>query len=435
MKKAGEILLFNHIKFRICRLGLKLKPILKVLLPKQGFDLLKKIKNRMMQGVIVQPHAIFRNQLDKRLEFGINIVGYTRTNIGRGQSGRGMAKAVETTGIPFAIVNIDPGSLFDNSDFSWVNKEIERPIYNTNIMVINADQLPSIYELKGPQFFKGRYNIGHWAWELPDFPNEWINSFQYLNEVWCPSNFVVDSVSQKTPIPVLRIPDTIEIDSIANVGRQFFNIPDNKYLFLSMYDIQSFQARKNPQASIDAFRKSFDKNDESVGLVIKVNNSKNNPKELELLKQSVEEYSNIYFIEETYSRDEINALLNCVDCFVSLHRSEGFGLVLAEAMYLGKSVIGTNWSGNTDFMNPGNSCAVNYELVKVGQDYGPYKAYQYWAEPDIEHASFYMKKLVNNPEWAKSIAKKGQETIKTDYSHQKVGEMIKNRLKYIGLIK
>ncbi|GAA3324572.1 hypothetical protein GCM10020331_052990 [Ectobacillus funiculus] len=106
------------------------------------------------------------------------------------------------------------------------------------------------------------------------------------------------------------------------------------------------------------------------------------------------------------NREEVNALIQSVDCVISLHRSEGFGLVLAEAMYLGKPIIGTNWSGNTDFMTTENSCPVNYTLVPVGNDYGPYKHHQLWAEPDIEHAAYYMKKIISDQTWCDRIAEK-----------------------------
>ncbi|GJM83642.1 hypothetical protein HMSSN139_61380 [Paenibacillus sp. HMSSN-139] len=143
-----------------------------------------------------------------------------------------------------------------------------------------------------------------------------------------------------------------------------------------MYDVKSYQERKNPEAAINAFKAAFQPDDTNVGLVIKVNCYKSTLNDLEALDVLIANYKNIYLIKETISRNDVNALLGITDCFVSLHRSEGFGLGLAEAMYLGKPVIGTNWSSNTDFMNNKNSCLVDYELIQVGRDQGPYKAYQ-----------------------------------------------------------
>lgn len=118
----------------------------------------------------------------------------------------------------------------------------------------------------------------------------------------------------------------------------------------------------------------------NVGLVVKVNRFKSNFNGLDMLTELISNYKNIYLIDETISRNDVNALINVTDCFISLHRSEGFGLGFAEAMYLGKPVIGTNWSSNTDFMNEKNACLVDYKLVQLEKDYGPYKSYQYWAD-------------------------------------------------------
>jgi glycosyltransferase involved in cell wall biosynthesis len=232
---------------------------------------------------------------------------------------------------------------------------------------------------------------------------------------------------------VERIPHAIDIDVPLSGNRDEFGLPNNRFLFLSMYDTHSLQDRKNPQAVVDAFKKSFRRDDTSVGLVIKVNNAQTNPHEMERIKEKIAGYRNIYLIDQTLERIQVYNLLLATDCFVSLHRSEGFGLALAEAMFLGKPVIATNWSGNTDFMNHDNSCPVDYSLSTIGRDIGPYHAHQIWAEPDIGHASFYMSRLVNDRNWYNEIAAKGQQTIRTDYSPSVIGAMVKQRLINLGL--
>ena len=131
------------------------------------------------------------------------------------------------------------------------------------------------------------------------------------------------------------------------------------------------------------------------------------------------------------SRQEIYDLESVCDSYISLHRSEGFGLGLAESMYLGKPVIGTNWSGNVDFMDATNSCPVDYQLVRVAQDHGPYKRGQIWAEPDVDHAAWYMQKLVEDPTFRKRIALAGQATILRDFSPVAVGRQYAERLESI----
>nr|WP_243867110.1 glycosyltransferase [Paenibacillus sp. BK720] len=201
-----------------------------------------------------------------------------------------------------------------------------------------------------------------------------------------------------------------------------------------MYDVQSSTLRKNPRAVIEAFKLAFDKNDQRVGLVLKVNNPDFRPNELAELKKLIAERSNVHLMDKVLTRYEVNALLQCTDSYVSLHRAEGFGLGLAEAMYLGKPVIATNWSGNTEFMNASNSCPVSYQLVNIGQDWGPYKSHQIWAEPNIRHASEYMQRLVTDTRWRESIAASGMRTIHNEFSPAVIGQRIKNRLRELRLI-
>jgi glycosyltransferase involved in cell wall biosynthesis len=369
----------------------------------------------------------------KKLKKGVNLIGFARAELGVGEACRMIAKSLITTQIPFGIINYSQRGLKEG-DLSWVSKEITEPIFKTNIIHINADTLPAVYQYYGESYFNYRYNIGFWHWELPDFPDEWCDRFKLVNEVWAPTHFVQKSIQRKANIPVHRIPLAVSIDLNNLFDRKYFGLPEDRFLFLAMYDTFSYQQRKNPWAAIHAFKRAFSKNDRSVGLVLKVNNALSFPSEIIHLKNAIKDYNNIYLIVTPLSRKEVNSLIQASNCFVSLHRSEGFGIVLAEAMYLGKPVIGTNWSGNTDFMTIENSCAVDYKLTKIGKDYGPYKHNQIWAEPDIEHAVYFMKKLVNDSAWCKSIGEKGQETIRKNFSPNAVGRLIENRLKELNLI-
>ncbi|MFB9759836.1 glycosyltransferase [Ectobacillus funiculus] len=386
---------------------------------------------------IVKSEVLLSNpantQAPSHLKKGINLVGYARAEFGLGESCRLAARSIQSTNIPFGIINYPLPNL-KSMDFSWKHKEIVDPIYNINIFHINPDLFPLVYKQLGPQFFSGRYNIGYWHWELPEFPEEWCSSFKFVNEVWVPSSFVLEAVSKKTNLPVTRIPHCIQVQCPEDIDRHYFKLPLDRFLFLSMYDTRSVQQRKNPIASIQAFQKAFAKDDSAVGLVLKINNSHNTPTEVRELQKLAQDSNNIYLIDQPLNREEVNALIQSVDCVISLHRSEGFGLVLAEAMYLGKPIIGTNWSGNTDFMTTENSCPVNYTLVPVGNDYGPYKHHQLWAEPDIEHAAYYMKKIISDQTWCDRIAEKGQETMMIHFSPSVIGDIIKKRLMELGFV-
>ncbi|WP_337103796.1 glycosyltransferase [Paenibacillus sp. YIM B09110] len=364
---------------------------------------------------------------------GVNLIGYSRAEMGLGESCRIAARSLENSKLPYDIISYIGTSTARMSDLSWQHKEVDQPKYNINIFHINAEQMLETYIQYGTRLFEGRYNIGYWHWELPEFPEDWMDGFKFVHEVWVPSNFVAQSISMKSPVPVVRIPHGIEVKIDEYRTRAYYQLPELAFLFLTMYDVNSYQERKNPIASIHAFKQSFQPNDMTVGLVIKVNNVHANREEIKLLHEHIQGYNNIYIITQILSRNDTNALIQCTDSYISLHRGEGFGLVMAEAMYLRKPVVATNWSSNTDFMNEKNSCLVDYELIPIGKDYGPYQAFQKWANPNVEHASSHMKRLVNDAEFYNRIALKGQQTIKNDYSPSVIGKMIEERLNYIQI--
>ncbi|MCM3626009.1 glycosyltransferase [Paenibacillus glycanilyticus] len=367
-------------------------------------------------------------------EPGVNIIGFIHAEMGIGESSRLASNAIDTAAIPFGLLNFPLAVASRMSDYSWSHKVMDKARYNTNIFHMNADFMRPAREHFGDDLFNSRYNIGYWHWELPEFPDEHVEGFNHVNEVWVSSKFVAASISKKSTVPVVTIPHCIQVQVAPNVNRSWFGLPENRYLFLMMYDVQSSTLRKNPGAVIEAFKLAFDKNDSRVGLVLKVNNADFRPNELAELKKMIAERSNMYLIDKVISRQEVNALLQCTDSYVSLHRAEGFGLGLAEAMYLGKPVIATNWSGNTEFMNSGNSCPVSFQLVNIGQDWGPYKSHQIWAEPNVRHAADYMQRLVSDVRWRESIAASGMRTIHNEFSPAVIGQKIKSRLKELLLI-
>ena len=395
----------------------------------------QRVKKYLLNKAVPNKRVDTNNQLSRLTQdtFGINLIGYARAEMGIGESCRIAANCLSTTTVPYGIINYDGTNSARMNDLSWKHMEMKEPKYYFNIFHINAEQMVDIYAQYSDSLFRNHYNIGYWHWELPDFPDEWIGSFSFVDEIWVPSTFIANAISIKSPVPVMTIPHGVEVKSIGKQDRISFGLPNEAFLFLTMYDVKSYQERKNPQAVIESFKLAFHPDDLSVGLVIKVNTTKKNISELNDLQKSIESYSNIYLIQETVSREETNALLAITDSYISLHRSEGFGLGLAEAMYLGKPVIGTNWSSNTDFMKHNNSCLVDYHLVRLNKDIGPYKAFQYWAEPDIKHAAQYMKRLVLDKEYRKSIAQNGQETIRSEFSPQVTGQRIQKRLEQLTI--
>ena len=367
---------------------------------------------------------------EKESDDGINLIGYIRAEMGVGEATRGEARAMDEAGVPFAILDYSYGNPSRMGDNTWLHKATNRPVYDINLLHVNADLTPQVFSRLPADVFAKRYTIGYWVWELPEFPDEWISSFAMVNEVWVPTSFVQEAISRKSPVPVLRIPHAIKIPPGPFRGRKYFSLPEAAYQFLMMYDVHSISERKNPEGTIRAFMNSFTADDTSVALVIKINNADEH--ELSLLAERIGGYRNIYVIDTILERHEVDSLHACSDCFLSLHRSEGFGLTLAEAMSLKKPVIATYWSGNVDFMNTRNAACIDYELTQLEKDYGPYKAGQYWADPDLEQASWWMKKLRDDPDSGRKLGAVAKETIATQLSPIRVGKMIGERIKHIA---
>jgi len=264
--------------------------------------------------------------------------------------------------------------------------------------------------------------------------DEHLSGFRRVNEVWVPSTFVQDAISKKSPVPVLRIPHAVCFTASAEAGRRRFELPSDRFLVLTMYDFSSIQERKNPEATLDAFDRAFRESHAGATLVIKTQNADFHPQEVALLRERLAGRKDVIWINETLSRQDVYNLLAACDAFISLHRSEGFGLALAEAMFLGKPVVATNWSGNTDFMRPDNSFPVNFELTRLKQDFSVYRAGQTWADPDIDHAAWSLRQAVEDDPLRAKISRQAMRTIREEFSPDSVGRRIRARLDYLQTV-
>jgi len=226
------------------------------------------------------------------------------------------------------------------------------------------------------------------------------------------------------------MPLAVAVDP-APLSRSELGLPADRFLFLMMYDALSITERKNPKGAIEAFRRAFPRGS-TAGLIVRVNHASSRPDELAAVRRLVDETAGAQLIDRPLSREEAHALQLQCDALVSLHRSEGFGFNIAEAMLLGKPVIVTGYSGNLDFTTPRNSCLVDYELVPLTQDFGPYQKGNRWADPDIDQAAGAMTRLVDDPAFRQQVAIRGQQTIAEELSAKRIGVRYQRRLSIIG---
>lgn len=365
------------------------------------------------------------------VEDGANLIGYAHAELGMGEHVRMSAAALETTNAKFGVINFDFGTQSRKKASLDYGKIISDSKYKVNIFHINADQMLSAYCYFGHTFFSDRYNIGFWAWELAKCPNEWIPVIDLVDEIWAPSRFIQDAFSAVTNKPVEYMPLCVTLPVFEKKERKYFGLPDDDFLFLFAFDFLSYIDRKNPFAAIHAFKKAFTNRHSKAGLVIKVmNGDVRNPMWIQMLNM-IGNDPRIHIINEVLDRNDVLALLNSCNCFVSLHRSEGFGRGPAEAMYLGKPVIVTNYSGNTDFTKANNSCLVDYRLVCVEPHQYPFSEGQVWADVDTDHAAWHMRRIYEDDLLAKEIGLKGMEFIHANFNQSTVGNIYSKRLNKI----
>jgi glycosyltransferase involved in cell wall biosynthesis len=356
--------------------------------------------------------------------FGVNVAGYFGSEKGVGEAVRSDLRLLRAAGIPYSTDDyVDPGSI--NSEA--VARSGHGNPYAINLVHINADQLPSFAASRPEDYFEGRHTIGYWTWELSEFPAVWRRSFDYVDEVWVPSTFALDAIARGATKPVLRIPHVIEPDAPSGQRRRSdFGLPDDLFLFLFMFDFHSFVERKNPFGLIEAFKRAF-RPAEHVGLVLKCSHSQHDPELLEALEYAASD-ARVHIVDAVVNRPQVTSLMSIVDAYVSLHRSEGFGLTMAEAMALGKPVVATGYSGNLDFMRKTNSFLVNYELVRIDRDHGPYSKGFSWADPDLEHAAQLLRLVVDQPEAAAARGELGRRDVLRDLDPRGVGRVAARRL-------
>lgn len=365
--------------------------------------------------------------------YGINVVGYINSESGLGEGVRTTIRAIESVKIPYALNNITFNLEHRKSDNSFTNFTNENP-FSINLFQINADTSLKLFDFLGSGYYQKRYNIGFWAWEMPRFPQEWFYAFNLYDEIWTPSSFCVEAISANSPIPVVRIPHAIN-PAIPNITKSDAGLSKDKFNFLFIFDYTSTYERKNPVAVVRSFLQAFGTERKDVQLIIKSSNAefaRDRQREVEKLARGA---GNISFIDKVLSREKINALIYHCDCYVSLHRAEGFGLTLAEAMFYGKPVIATDYSANRDFMNSGNSFPVKYETIELKEDIGFFRRGDTWAEADVRHASEMMKFVFENQQNAAEIGRKAAFTIQNEFSPLAVGNKIKSRVERINYLR
>jgi glycosyltransferase involved in cell wall biosynthesis/2-polyprenyl-3-methyl-5-hydroxy-6-metoxy-1,4-benzoquinol methylase len=374
--------------------------------------------------LVPEPRALERARATRSLTPGVNVAGYFRAEVGVGEAARHLIAAIESSGIPFETVTYSRTPSRQEHLFSEQASSAAR--FDTNVICVNADQLSTFAYDMGPEFFAGRYSAGLWWWEVAEFPESLHAAFDTIDEVWVGSDFTRVAVAASTEKPVLTIPLGLEVSDDAPLERRSLGLPEG-FLFYFTFDFFSVFERKNPIGVVEAFKRAFAPN-EGPTLLLKSVNGDQRILDLERLRAAVADRPDIVLLDKYLSSSEKNALMASCDCYISLHRSEGLGLTIAEAMARGKPVIATGYSGNLTFMNESNSYLVRHTMAPIPAGCDPYPQGVLWADPDLDDASRLMRIVYEHQNEAAKTGRNAREDILARHSPSKTATFIKERL-------
>lgn len=361
----------------------------------------------------------------------VNVIGQMRVMTGFGVHARNVFLSLtqHLSGVTCRATN------FNKSRHPEVSTQVNEYIRHdglptVNIFCLNAPAISDFWAENKNGYLREAYNIGYGAWELEKMPSH-IADTQHINEYWAQSTFVESSASDAMRIPVRLMPLPVHAPWPKKVySRAELGIPSDAFAFLFTFCADSTLRRKNPGAVIDAFRKAFRETNVPVALVLKTKIRQAGEqirRDYEAFKAEVATDPRIVVIEDNMSDDALRSLYLATDAYVSLHRSEGFGLTMAEAMAYGRPVIATGYSGNTTFMTNQNSCLVEYTLIDMKHD-DYHDQQQQWADPDVYQAAQYMRKLVDDEVFRRVLARKGQYHVRKHFSPEAIGRMYADRI-------
>ena len=385
---------------------------------------------------IASIHARHRNKLarfkspsemDRRK--GALFIGYAEGNLGLGQVFRNNLRAAQAVALPFGIYPFRIG----------IKKRLLHPFmperydkvhaYDVNIILVATEQMPNVLRSVDARLLTNTHNVLQTFWELAKAPEAWRSILRSVDEIWAPSTFVANAFRPVFSGPINLVPPVVNVGEAPAYERHHFGMVSNRFYFMFSFDYHSSPYRKNPIGALQAFQRAFPNDDESVGLIIKSIGNLNRYAEVTAaLRQAAATDPRIIVIERNMSRAEILGLICASDAYISLHRSEGFGMGMAEAMNFGRIVIATDYSGCTDFLTEQTGFPIPFSLRPVAVHEYPWSDKQFWAEPDISSAAAAMQTILKLPHVARERADAGQKFIQQKYGTSAVGQIMKTRI-------
>ena len=338
---------------------------------------------------------------------GLAVVGELSRTSGLGEAARLSLTALERIGVPGYGVDIGallPGDGGDPGPVTLPPPGVPLLIH------INPPLLPLVLSRLPRPLLRGRRVIGQWAWELPVVPADWRDGVTFVHALWGPSSFTAAALEPLLPGRVRAVvhPLAVAPPVPSRLDRASFGLPANAVVVLVSFNLASSLVRKNPLGAIAAFRAAFGDRPDRL-LLLKIGNPGHFPADFQLIRQAVAGAVNIRIETGDMSAADNYALTQAADIVLSLHRSEGFGLVPAEAMLLGRPVIATGWSGNLDFMDADSAVLIGARLIPAVDPRGIYQVPgAVWADPDPGQAVAALRRLADDPALRVALGERGR---------------------------
>ena len=371
----------------------------------------------------------------------VEVAGHLGAATGLGSAVRGTVAALRASGLPVSVIDMPLAETHPVAMPAAPPAGAESAAagaFAVTLIHTNPDALrQSLNARPGPQGpdprldpgrLSGRFTIGYWAWEASSgIPDPWRDCLPLVDEIWVPSSFTAAAVAPHVPVPVIAMPHAVAAPQVPPAfDRRAFGIPDGTVCFLTLFDATSNVTRKNPAGLIRAYRTAFPDATSDTLLIVKA--KKLTDGECRALEASAGGRPDIRIVNEPWTAERTAALMAACDAYVSLHRAEGFGLTVAEAMACGKPVIATAYSGTMDITTPDTAWLVPCRTVTLEADDGYYRRGTVWAEPDLEAAARLMRRVVSHPDEARAVGARAADRMRTRFSPQAVGARMRDRL-------
>jgi Glycosyl transferases group 1 len=358
--------------------------------------------------------------IGRAVPIGVNLVGYLSAPVGLGQVARRIRAGLELAGVAVAPVDLPHRAAPE------VPPSAGDAPHAVSVVCVNPEGMAGARAL-APAAFAAERVVGVWWWEVMAFPARWLRAFDDVHEVWVGSRFVADALAAVAPVPVVRVPLALAAPATPAGPPAGVALPD-AFTFGFAFDHGSVLERKNPVGLVTAFRRAFPDGDDGVALVLKTLGAERHPDEHARVLAAAGGDPRVHVVDRLLEPGDMDALIAALDCYVSLHRSEGFGLTIAEAMALGTPVVATDYSGPRDFLTPFNGFPVDHRVVAIGPGHDPYPPEGEWAEPDLHHAAAQLRAVRERPDEAAARAARARTDLARLYAPAAAGAAMADRL-------